>query len=130
MNSSSVPDKRGVSDQKLKKAGHLTRQNKWETGDVGRPTSSDPPKLHVDTLPGTLNRGITILPWIGCLSIEELPQYFVTFTQRFTCTHFYTWIERNSLNWSRVSCVRKQHEALTTLALQSRRLSNINEMSM
>ena len=48
----SFPDKRGVSGQKPQKAGHLTQQNKWETGeDMGRPTSIDPSKLFVGTLP-------------------------------------------------------------------------------
>ena len=48
----SAPGKRGISDQKPEKAGHLTRQNKWETWeDMGRPTSVDPSKLLVDTLP-------------------------------------------------------------------------------
>ena len=47
----SVPDKRGVSGQKPEKAGHQTWQNKWATWEVGRPSSIDPSKLLVGTLP-------------------------------------------------------------------------------
>ena len=49
---SRVPDKRGLSGLKCDEAGQLTELNNWVTWeDVKRPTSTDPSKLLVSSLP-------------------------------------------------------------------------------